>query len=222
MTEPTAPVASTLGSNDTEQAKNCCCSCDCVEYTATFDLNGDPRPPYACLCCVPACYLRPSSFERSCGPTFYYCAGANLVRWILKKTCYRSLNPLRKTTRGTAERRAALIMLVPMTIGIELGHTVGGLVHLAGAVSAFVLSDQTRDALLSFVVQLVLIYSIHFLPARVQRLNRVGVYTCLHAEDNTEASRDSYLGMPETLEIAPETGVRRTLLVHVVVWLYVQ
>jgi len=117
---------------------------------------------------------------------------------------------------------AALIMLVPMTIGIELGHTVGGLVHLAGAVSAFVLSDQTRDALLSFVVQLVLIYSIHFLPARVQRLNRVGVYTCLHAEDNTEASRDSYLGMPETLEIAPETGVRRTLLVHVVVWLYVQ
>lgn len=66
-----------------------------------------------------------------------------------------------------------------MTIGIELGHTIGGLVHLSGVILSFVLGDQSSDAKLSFILQLVLIYCVHLVPACVQRLNRVGIYVAL-------------------------------------------
>ena len=160
-----------------------CCGDDCCrvgdEFVAHFEATGDPRPPRSCLCCVPVCYLRPGRCERRRGALVYACLGATLARCILKKTCYRWLRPLAKTERGTPERRRALIALLPMTVGIEIGHLAGGLVHLAGVAAAFATGDQSSLALTSFVLQLVLIYCIHLVPLCVQRLNRVQAYNAL-------------------------------------------
>jgi len=164
-----------------DNRRGCCVGCnDCTDYVDNFTLNGDPRPAKALLCCIPKFWVRPSRCEIKYGPLFYNFLGAALLRWILKKTCYRKLNTLKITQSGSSERRRALITTIPMTIAIELGHTIGGLVHLAGVIPSFVLGNQDSDAKLSFILQIVLIYCVHFLAACVQRLNRVGIYEALH------------------------------------------
>ena len=160
----------------------CCCS-NLDAYAEGFDETSDPRPPRSCLCWVPVCWVRPGRCERRYGKTVYACFGATLARCLLKATCYRWLRPLAKTERGTNDRRTACIKIIPMFIGIEIGHLIGLLAHLAGASVGFALRNSNApdedNAVLSFVLQLVLIYFLHFLPICVQRLNRVEVYIAL-------------------------------------------
>lgn len=154
---------------DESQLTSGCCACDSAAYISTFTTTSDPRPPNSCLCCIPACYLRPSSCERRYLPPVYYLLGAHLLRWVLKTTCYRGLHPLRDTSRGTVERREALIMLLPMTMGIELGHSLGFCLHLGLLLPLYLLGRVTAGSL---GWQCGLIYVVHVLPICVQRLNR--------------------------------------------------
>jgi hypothetical protein len=155
--------------------------CKCVLQLEDFEEKRDPRPSRSCLCCVPRCYVQPGNCERRHGRFIYFLCGATMVRWILKHSCYRWLRPLAKTQRGTPDRRRALVQLLPMFIGIEIGHLCGGLVHLAGVVVGqfIATSDRSSDATASMVLQLVLIYCVHVVPLCVQRLNRLEAYNAL-------------------------------------------